>query len=69
VFDLAVLRDDALHLVLQEPLQEEVGQQDVHALLLLLQFLTHRAHHHLLQLASPLLAADRRLLPPAQSVV
>jgi hypothetical protein len=35
VFYLAVVGDDAFHLVLEEALQEEVSQQDVDALLLL----------------------------------
>lgn len=65
----AVLSDDALHLVLQEPLQEEIGQQDVDALLLLLQLVAHRTHHHLLQLPPTLLTTNRRLVPPAQSIV
>jgi hypothetical protein len=67
--DCAIFSDDAFHLVLEEALEEEVGEQDVDALLLLLQLVAHRAHHHLLQLTPPLLPTNRRLVPPAQNLM
>ena len=50
IVDFLILDNEPLHLLLEKLLQKDIDSADIDPFFLLLQFLTHSLHHHLLDL-------------------